>query len=184
MKKSILFLLISFIVQFSWGQNIDDNRVSFTFTQFPMVNIEEAFRTYEIRTEHSYLQSNQDSLTLLETRKEQYAHAFSEYKKRKDLIEVAYLRQLSEWQKKENANSSGTPLLKPKQPIYPTPPDYSNVINPMVSTDFSEASSNQAINIEEFKKGLGGSILTIDIQAIRNIRIKMKKSGTGSNIKS
>lgn len=183
MKKSLLFVSISFLFQFSWGQNIGDNRVSFTFTQFPMVNIEEDFRTYEIRTEHSYLQSNEDSLTMLNLRKANYENALIEYGRRKDLIEVAYLRQLADWQKKENANTTGVALLKPKQPIYPTPPDYSNVINPILSSEFSDETSNKSINIEGFNKGLGGSLLTVDIQAIRNIKVTMKKSGTGKNTK-
>ncbi len=184
MNKIVLFLFISFIIPFSWGQNINDNRVSFTFTQFPMVNIEQPFQTYEIRVEHAYEQSNQDSLTLLQAKKVNYEQAFLEYKRRRDAIEIMYLRQLAAWQKKENANAdqqSASP--QPKAPIYPTPPDYSRIIEPMLNSPFSDASAHQAINIEGFTKGLGGSILTVDIQAIRNIRVLMKKSGSGTNTK-
>ncbi len=186
MKKTLLFIIISFIVSFSWGQNIDDNRISFSFTQYPLINIEEDFRTYEIRVEHGYEQSNQDSLTLLEAKKEQYARTYTEYKQRRDQIEIAYLKRLAEWQKRENANSTTQtppPNPKPKPPVYPTPPDYSSILNPILSSSFTDASTNQVINIEGFKKGLGGSILTVDIQAIRNIRITMKKSGSGAKTK-
>jgi len=184
MKNLLLLLFISLITQFSWSQNIDDNRISFTFTQFPMVNIEKAFQTYEIRVEHAYEQSNQDSLTLLQTKKANYEQAFLEYKRRRDAIEINYLRQLSAWQKKENASTdqqNSSP--KPKVPIYPTPPDYSKIIAPILNSQFTDANAHQAINIEGFTKGLGGSILTVDIQAIRNIRIVMKKSGSGANTK-
>ncbi len=138
MKKTLLLTIITLIASFSEAQNINDNKVTFKFTQYPMVNIEEQFKTYEIRINHGYEQSNTDSLNLLEIKKEQYARSYQEYKNRRDAIEIAYLKRMAEWQKKVNATTEGqTTPPKPNPPVYPTPPDYSSIIFPILNSPYT-----------------------------------------------
>ena len=166
----------------TFAQNINDNKVNFNYIQLPLIKVKDAFQTYETRVAHGYAASNEDSLTLLALRKEQYEAEFTTYKRNRDAIQTAHYNQLANWEKKVNAgqlNVGGILLKKPQEPKYPLPPDYLSVSQIQLNTVLTDESINKAIKIEGFKKGLGGSILTIDVQAIRNIKITYKKSGVG-----
>ena len=186
MKRLYFILIVLFVGQTAFAQNINDNKVSFNYIQLPLIEVKEAFQTYETRITHGYLESNKDSLTMLQMRKEQYEAEFTIYKKNRDAIQSAYYVRLADWDKKVNAGQltvDGKPLPKPLQPNYPQAPNYLNVSQIQLNTEIPDESLSKGIMIEGFNKGLGGSILTLDVQAIRNIRITSKKSGSGASTK-
>lgn len=182
-----LLLLFSLICSSaSFGQNINDNKVGFNYIQLPLIKIKEAFQTYEIRVDHGYQASNADSLTMLEMRKEQYEAEFTAYKKNHDAIQSNYYSRLANWEKKVNAGelgADGKPLQKPSSPTYPEAPNYLSVSQIQLNSELSDETVSNSISIEGFSKGMGGSILTVDVQAIRNINISYKKSGSGTSTK-
>lgn len=188
--KTILLATSVLFASIVFGQNIGDNNVSFQYTQLPLIKVKEAFRTYETRVEHGYLASNQDSLTAFEMKKEiakqQYEAEYITYKSNRDNILVNHYRALSTWEQNVNAGkltADGKPLPKPIQPNLPAPPSYLDIEQPRLNSELLEDAVKSELTIDGFKQGLGGSILTIDVQAIRNIKITEKKSGSGSNTK-
>lgn len=187
MKTFTTFFLL-LIVQFSFSQNINDNKVSFQYTQLPLIKVEKAYQTYETRVEHGYLESNKDSLANYELRKEaaqkNYEQAYANYKLRKQNDLIRYYQDMDKWEQNVNAGkltADGKQLPQPIKPMPPVPPSYLDVPEPRLSAPLSEDAVKTAVHISGFKEGLGGSILTIDIQAIRAIRIIEKKHGSGVN---
>ncbi len=186
MKTLLLTLFSVLIIQYSQAQNINDNKVSFDYIQLPLIKVRDTYKTYETRVEHAYLESNKDSLTMQELRKQRYETEFSNYKKNRDAIQTSYYNRLADWENKVNngiLSADGKPLPKPTAPLYPKAPDYLNVSQVQLNSDLPAESATNGINIQGFKKGLGGSILTINVQAIRNIKIIEKKSGSGKSTK-
>jgi len=186
MKSFYPLLIILLVAKVSFTQNINDNKVNFNYIQLPLIKVKDAFQTYETRIAHGYLASNKDSLTMLAMRKEQYEAAFISYKQNHDAIQTTHYTRLANWEKKVNAGQltvGGKPLPKPLSPNYPQPPNYLRVSQVQLNTEIPDESIAKGISIDGFKKGLGGSILTIDVQAIRNIQITYKKSGTGTSTK-
>ena len=186
MKTFVLTVLSLLIIQTTQAQNINDNKVSFYHIQLPLIKVREAYKTYETRVEHGYLESNKDSITMQEMRKQQYEAEFTNYKKRRDVIQSSYYSRLADWENKVNAGvltADAKPLPKPTAPIYPQAPDYLSVSQVQLNSELPEESVTNGIDIQGFKKGLGGSILTINVQAIRNIKIIEKKSGSGKATK-
>ena len=79
MKTLLLTLFSVLIIQYSQAQNINDNKVSFDYIQLPLIKVRDTYKTYETRVEHAYLESNKDSLTMQELRKQRYETEFSNY---------------------------------------------------------------------------------------------------------
>jgi hypothetical protein len=52
MKKSLLSLALFSIVGVSFSQTINDNKVSFGYTQLPYFKINDAFTSYDIKVVH------------------------------------------------------------------------------------------------------------------------------------
>ena len=59
MKKLTLLCLL-FCSQY-YGQNIDDNFVTFSYTQLPLINIEENYRSYDFEVMTDVEDANADS---------------------------------------------------------------------------------------------------------------------------
>lgn len=183
MKIILTTLLLAILFQ-GYSQNISDNKITFQYTQLPLVKIEKVFQTYETRVTHGYLSSNEDSLSNYALRQEMaqqnYEAALVNYRRQKRNSLTQYYKSMAAWEKSVN---SGVLAVKPVKPKMPHLPSYQEVVQPRLNSPMSDEKVKQAIDIQGFKKGLGGSILTIDIQAIRNIRIVQKKSGSGKSTK-
>ncbi|MCH2224549.1 MAG: hypothetical protein MK066_07240 [Crocinitomicaceae bacterium] len=190
MKK--LLLIPAFIGSLSLvnAQIVNDNKVSFGYIQLPQIKVDDAFTNYEVKVVHGYLVSNQDSLAAFELNKrvsiEVFESMMAAYHQQNDSIESLHLRNMATWQTKVNAGltqSDGTALPQPIRPIGPIAPVYPRFDSPLLHADYSDDAVTNAINIEGFTKGLGGFVVTADIQAMENMRISYKKSGTGSATK-
>ncbi len=183
MKIILTTLLLAILFQ-GYSQNISDNKITFQYTQLPLVKIEKDFQTYETRVAHGYLSSNEDSLSNYalqqEVAQQNYESALVNYRSQKKNILKQYYRSMAIWEKAVN---EGVPAIKPIKPKMPHLPSYQEVLRPRLSSPIADEKVKQGIDIKGFKKGLGGSILTIDVQAIRNIKIIQKKSGSGKSTK-
>ena len=87
MKITLLLAIGLFSIATINAQNINDNKVSFSYTQLPLIKIDEAFNTYEVRVQHGYQQANQDSLQFFQLRQqaalENYERAIIQYEAQK-----------------------------------------------------------------------------------------------------
>lgn len=190
MKKHLLIIICLTAFGYAQAQNINDNKVSFNYIQLPLIKIDKAFTKYEVRVTHSYKQANEDSLALFEMQKvnaeQNYNLAKANYQRKRDSLERQYLKSLSTWEKQMNAGTAqanGLPFPKPNPPVFPEPPMYQNVKAPRLHSDYDEGIIQKVMNIEGFEQGLGGSMLTIKIQPIRDIRIVQTIKGTGAATK-
>ena len=190
MKRTVLIASFLCSLNIGFSQNINDNKVSFNYTQLPLLKIDKAFNSYEVRVVHSYKSANEDSLLLFQARQDAAMQDFERrrirYQQSRDSLERLYLRQLSSWEQQVNAGvvtTGGQPLASPNPPFFPEPPAYPNIKQPHLHTDFDEEVVKSSVQLQGFEQGLGGSILFIDLQPIQNIRIIQKKKGTGASTK-
>lgn len=184
MKKFTLLLLFTSAIIGVKSQNIDDNKVSFPYIQLPLQKVNPQFTTYEIRVNHLYTNANTDSLTVYNNRKDLAQKTFdvqySIWLEQKKSVDRAYLAQMATYEKAINA---GTIATLPANPIYPIAPVLATQEKIKLHSELSDNDVNNSIVLQGFEKGLGGSIITIDVHPIRSIKIIEKKSGTGPTTK-
>ena len=190
MLKIILLGLTLIVFNCLNAQNINDNKVSFSYIQLPLIKIDDGLTKYEVRVSHGYLDANKDSLALHEARKaeaqESFDRALLTYQNTCAAIKRNYLTNMAKWETQSNAGvttSSGLPLPKPVNPVYPAPPVYPAVKAPRLHTEYDEEIAKRGINIDGFESGLGGSILSLNLLPIRNIRIIKTRKGSGGSTK-
>jgi len=190
MRKIILFGLTLIVFNCLNAQNINDNKVSFSYIQLPLIKIDDGLTKYEVRVSHGYLDANKDSLALHEARKteaqESFDRALLTYQNTCAAIKRNYLTNMAKWETRSNAGattSNGLPLPKPVNPGYPAPPVYPVVKAPRLHTEYDEEIVKRGINIKGFESGLGGSILSLNLLPIRNVRIIKTRKGSGASTK-
>ena len=190
MKKLILSISILCGFSFVFGQNMNDNKVTFTYIQLPMIQIDDQFDKYEVRTEHDYKRANEDSIAINELRQEaaltMYKQLSIQHNIQRDSLDRIYLRKLATWEKSINAgvtNPNGTALTKPAPPMYPEAPMFPIQKDPMFHTDYEDTKITSVINLSGYEKGLGGFLVTLTVHPIQHGSIVMEKSGSGSATK-
>jgi len=190
MKRLLLITFFLCGLTIGFGQNINDNKVSFGYIQLPLILIDDAYDNYEVRVSHAYKAANEDSLILFQARQDAAMQLFERnrvrYQQSRDSLQRIYLKQLSTWEKQVNAGAvtgNGQPLPKPNPPLFPEPPMYPNVKQPRLHTDYADATVQNSVKVDGFKQGSGEVILYVDILPMRNIRIIEKKKGTGASTK-
>lgn len=189
--KKILLLTFGLISMAALeAQTINDNKVSFSYIQLPLIQIDPAFNTYEIRVEHGYQQANSDSLELFQLRqqvaRENYERAIITYDSQCKNIDRVHLENLANWQKKVNSgltNADGSMLTKPITPLYPQRPIYPIIKAPRLHSEYSSELVEQSVVLEGFEKGMGGTLVNVNILPIRDVRIVKNKSGSGASTK-
>lgn len=188
--KNILLAGLLLLSSFGFSQNINENKVSFTYTQLPLIKIDEKFKAYEVRVEHLYKKANEDS-SLVQQQREQlakntYDQQLAIYYKQRDSLDKSHLLNLAMWEKKVNSgilNPDGTPLAQPIPPVYPQAPTPTRLNPVILHSDLDQSQFTKSLNIEGFSKGLGGFIVTVDVYPIRYQPVVETKSGTGATIK-
>ncbi|MBT8218439.1 MAG: hypothetical protein KJP00_01355 [Bacteroidia bacterium] len=188
MKRIVLLLLVLFGFSFLYGQNINDNKVSFTYIQLPYKVVDENIDNYELNLDHAYLAANQDSLELHKIRKASRMATFEQlmtsYQAKKDSMYRIHLRALSIWEKAVNAgekDSDGSELTKPAAPEYPNPPVFPSADLPLLHTDYNDSNLNQRASVEGFQKGTGGILVTISMLPIQYFPVEESTRGSGSS---
>lgn len=190
MNKLILLPLLIISIGVLRAQNIDDNRFNFTYTQLPLIKIDNAYSSYETVVEHRYEQANTDSTLLQEAREEimmEFFHrSMANYQHTVDSLDRNYLLQMSQWETQTNngvKQPNGQPLVMPTQPIYPMQPTYPILKPIFLHASLGESEVMNAINLQGFSKGTGEIKVSVAVLPIQNIRINERKTGTGSTTK-
>jgi len=190
MKKILLTATVLLGFGIAHSQNINDNKITFSYIQLPLVKIDNQFDSYEVQVEHDYNQANEDSLALFEARKELAMEFFLQqmavYQSQRDSLDKIYLKKLSTWEKNTNAgikNADGTPIAKPAPPVFPSTPSYPNLKSPQLHSPYDNNNVTQRISLAGFENGAGEVQVTIKLLPIQNIRIVEKRSGTGTSTK-
>lgn len=184
MKKITLLLVFSCVFLGIKAQNIDDNKISFPFIQLPLQKVNPQFTTYEVRVNHVYATANNDSLVVYNARKEaaqkSYDIQYATWIEQKKAIDRNYLAQMAAYEKAINA---GTLATLPPNPVYPAVPLFIPLEKIKLHSVLTDTDVANAISLEGFQKGLGGSIVTINVHPIRSVKIIETKSGSGAATK-
>jgi hypothetical protein len=190
MKTLLLIPALLGSLSFLNAQIVNDNKVTFGYVQLPQIKVDDAFTNYEVKVAHGYRTANEDSLAAFNLNKEVSIQVFetmmASYHQQNDSIQIIHLRNMSAWRTKVNAGltqADGSVLPQPIRPIGPIAPVYPRFNDPLIHAEYTDDAVINAINLEGFTKGMGGFVVTADLQAIQDIRISFKKSGTGSSTK-
>lgn len=176
MKKRLLLTIALGVTTLSFAQNIDDNKINFSYIQLPKQKISDQLQKYELRINHNYEKANEDSLRIAQQRADQaiaqYKSAYKVYATTRDQMEKDYLNKMIAYDKSVAAGQTAT---LPDVPVYPQAPILQLVDETRLNSAISDEIIGTAVTIDGFEKGLGGCILTIDIDPIQNFAISVKE---------
>ncbi len=190
MKRLLLSLgILAFGISAN-AQNINDNRVNFQYIQLPYMKIDKAFTNYDIVVNHDYRQANEDSIQMKEmidqVSMDIFMSSMDRYQRQVDSIDRIHLRNMAAWEVSVNAGTTqanGQALPQPVRPAYPIAPSYPRFEPANLHPEIQDDLVKNSINIAGFEKGLGGFVVTVNIQPLRDVRIKQTKKGSGSSTK-
>lgn len=187
MKNQVLYCIFTMCSFASFGQNINDHKISFNYVQLPLIKVDPQFNQYEILVENDFERANADSLTMYAAREAAAMEFFKSqsaiYYRQRDSLDRLYLTSLSVWEKNTNAgvkNADGSDLEKPAPPMYPFAPIYPNIPTPILHAPFTADGITDRVELAGFQRGSGAVQITVTIHPIRNIRISSAKKGVGS----
>lgn len=184
MKRNLLVAGLILAGGMSFGQNFQDNKVSFSYTQLPTNPIDKQYTNYEVVLVRSFEKANEDSLNAynlrLQTAQSQYDSEMAVWKEQKKNIDRTHLSAMAAWEKQQNA---GTVTQMPVKPEYPPQPVMQEVFEPQLHEDISDNQVKQTFNLQGYNQGTGGATVTVTIQAISGINVIEKMSGTGTSTK-
>ena len=190
MNKLLLLSFLTLSFAHVHAQNIDDEKVSFTYTQLPLVKIDEAYKSYEVVLDHRYEQANNDSTYLHEARQklmlEFFQNAMANHQRTVDSLDRNYLMQMAQWEIQTNngvKQPNGQPLVAPKQPVYPLQPIYPVLTPIFLHAPLAEAELTKNVQLQGFSEGTGEIKITLAVLPLQNIQLIERKSGTGSSTK-
>jgi hypothetical protein len=131
-----------------------------------------------------YKNANNDSVTDYNARKEAaqkaYEVQYNTWVEQKKVIDRTYLAQMAQYEKNVNAGVAAT---LPTNPVYPVMPVNTPLEKIKLHSEMTDVEVGNAIVLQGFEKGLGGSIVTIDIHPIRSVKIIESKTGSGASTK-
>lgn len=183
--KRILLSLAIFIAGVSYGQNVQDQKVSFSYIQLPSNPIEKGITTFSIVNDvTNFTKSNEDSMSVYQNKLSTFEAEFETWLQDKKRIDKLHLMELAKWERATNAAVAGTPaLVMPIKQPYPKQPIKEEIRLPLLTEDITESQSNSAISLEGYTKGEGGATITLTFMGFQNAKISMKKTGTAATTK-
>jgi len=183
--KKILLLIAVLIAGLTFGQNVQDQKVSFKYIQLPSNPIAKGISNYNLVTDLSgYVKSNEDSMSVYQNKLSTFEAEFATWLEDKKRVDKLYLMELAKWERAVNATVS--PAVAPVMPIkppYANQPVKEEIRLPLLTEDVTEVQTNGSINLEGYTKGEGGAIVTLAILGFQNASITVKKTGTGAATK-
>jgi hypothetical protein len=167
MKKLTLLCLL--FCSHMFAQNIDDNFVTFNYTQLPLINIEENYRSYGFEVMTDVEDANSDSTQM--------------YQMRLDMAVASYQKEMEIWLSKmsllqQQENTSGLSQAA----NYPDKPSLELVLKPVNNTS-SPSASAEGISISGFNKGADGLLIKYTLQPLNNVRFQYSRKGSGATTK-
>jgi hypothetical protein len=184
MKKVLLSIAI-LIVGVTFGQNVQDQKVSFNYIQLPSNPITKGISNFNLVTDLSgYVKSNEDSMSVYQNKLSAFEAEFATWLEDKKKVDKLYLMDLAKWERAVNATVS--PAVAPVMPIkppYANQPIKEEIRLPLLTEDVTEVQTSASINLEGYAKGEGGAVVTLTIMGFQNATITVKKTGTGATTK-
>ena len=183
--KKILLPIAVLIAGLTFGQNVQDQKVSFKYVQLPTNPIPKEISNYNLVVDISgYAKSNEDSMSVYQNKLSTFEAEFATWLEDKKRVDKLYLMELAKWERAVNATVS--PAVAPVMPIkppYANQPVKEEIRLPLLTEDVTEVQTNSSINLEGYTKGEGGAIVTLAILGFQNASITVKKTGTGAATK-
>lgn len=168
----------------SVAQNVTENKVSTNYIQLPTNVIAKQYTVYNVVVERNYEKSNEDSLSLYQSRLESASAVYDaqmiSWRQMVKDMDRNYLVQMANWEKQTNA---GTVSSQPKRPTYPKQPVMEEIEMPQLHSEMNESRVNQAVALQGFTKGAGGAVITVEVMPISNVQIVESKTGTVTETK-
>lgn len=190
MKPFFWATALLFCGTLSFGQNINDHKITFNYIQLPLLKIDAQYDQYSIAVEHAYQQANEDSTTMYEARQsvnmQFFQQATERYHHERDSLDRLHLQNMATWETQLNAgvtNPDGSALPQPIAPAYPLPPVLEQVKAPILHSPFEETVAKDRLSLSGYSQGEGAVEITVTIHPIRTIRIVSNKKGTGAATK-
>ncbi len=163
-----MFIACLFSLQ-AKAQNIDDNFVTFNYTQLPLTSVEEGLRSYRFEIVTDVEGANMDSASTYQIRID---NAVSIYQKRME----TWLSKMSLLQQQENSSGVSQSMN------YPVKPSLDLVLKPVQHTVSTNATA-AGIKISEFSEGENGLLVKYTLLPIKSVRFSYAKKGTGASTK-
>lgn len=183
MKKFLLLAAAGFALSVS-AQNVTENKMSFGYTQLPLMPLDASTSTYNIVVERQYEKANEDSLVAYQARLEaaqiKYEAELAAWESKRDVILRDYYTKMATWQKAVNAAQAAQ---KPVDPIIPDRPVMDEVEDPQLHTDIEDSKVDAFFSLQGYDKGEGGAKITITINPISNVVYGSKTTGSAATTK-
>ena len=183
--KKILLPIALLIGGLTFGQNVQDQRVSFKYIQLPTNPIPKDISNYNLVVDISgYAKSNEDSMSVYQNKLSTFEAEFETWLEDKKRVDKLYLMELAKWERTVNATVS--PAVAPVMPIkppYSKQPIKEDIRLPLLTEDVTESQTNGLIDLEGYTKGEGGAVVKLEILGFQNASIAVKKTGTGAATK-
>ena len=167
MKKLIYFTCL-FCLPVT-AQNIDDNFVTFNYTQLPLTSVEEGLRSYRFEVVTDVEGANMDSTSTYQIRLD---NAVSLYQKRME----TWLSKMSLLQQQENSSGLSQSMN------YPTKPSLDLVLKPIQHSVSTNATAS-GIKISGFNEGADGLLVKYTLLPLKNMKFSYSKKGEAANTK-
>ncbi|MFZ5552683.1 MAG: hypothetical protein ACOZCO_06180 [Bacteroidota bacterium] len=180
MKRSLLFLLGAFSVASISAQNILDEKVTFKYTQLPLVKLD-GTKEYSVQVEANVAQRNADSTAAYEQRKIAYANQLDAcmdlWEQDKKRIDKAYLAAMVQWEQQVAAGNTAAvaPVKQPYPPINcPGRPK-----KPFLLQEVQTSSIIAGINIQGMTQNSSAAVkITLVFEGFEKGMMKMETKGT------
>ena len=167
MKKLIYFTCL-FCLPVT-AQNIDDNFVTFNYTQLPLTSVEEGLRSYRFEVVTDVEGANRDSTSTYQIRLD---NAVTLYQKRME----TWLSKMSLLQQQENSSGLSQSMN------YPAKPSLDLVLKPVQHSTTTNASA-EGIKISGFSEGVNGLLVKYTLLPLKNVKFSYSKKGEAANTK-
>jgi len=167
MKKLIYFTCL-FCLPVT-AQNIDDNFVTFNYTQLPLTSVEEGLRSYRFEVVTDVEGANMDSTSTYQIRLD---NAVSLYQKRME----TWLSKMSLLQQQENSSGLSQSMN------YPAKPSLDLVLKPIQHSVSTNATAS-GIKISGFNEGADGLLVKYTLLPLKNMKFSYSKKGEAANTK-
>ncbi|MDC0296946.1 hypothetical protein OAK92_00080 [Crocinitomicaceae bacterium] len=167
MKKLIYFTCL-FCLPVT-AQNIDDNFVTFNYTQLPLTSVDEGLRSYRFEVVTDVEGANMDSTSTYQIRLD---NAVSLYQKRME----TWLSKMSLLQQQENSSGLSQSMN------YPAKPSLDLVLKPIQHSVSTNATAS-GIKISGFNEGADGLLVKYTLLPLKNMKFSYSKKGEAANTK-
>lgn len=180
MKQKFLLFALPLLWLSASAQNILDNKVTFKYTQLPLVKITDNSRTYALDVQMSYKQRNDDSLKAWEQARQNYLVTLEGYMNAYEMqtaqIDRQHLNNMVQWEKQVAAgNTAAQPPVKPPYPGMNPP---LRPKKPFILQDIVPASITAAIRPEGITLNAGSQTrITLTFDGFEKGPVRLDKTG-------